>query len=434
LEELFEYKPARIEDLRQKRNYRFEKCIPVSSLKRALQLIKQSSQPLLYVGGGAIRAHSYRMLRQFIDRFQIPLTTTLMGKGAFDENHDLSLGMLGMHGTAYANFAVSECDLLIAIGTRFDDRVTGKLDEFASHSQVIHVDIDPAEISKNRIPQVPLVGDVKILLQELLKENVGALKIDTTQFSSWQQRIHRWKNVYPLHVPKNLESLSPQFVISTIGQRFSDQRVTTDVGQHQMWAAQFFNVLPDSWASSSGLGTMGFGLPAAIGASFSQAEKSSVICITGDSSFQMCLQELGTVQQYQLPVKIFIINNRWQGMVRQWQQSFYGKRYSHSSMEAGVPNFGMLAQSYGLPCFFADSLDSFEEVLQTIQDKYAQSAVLVNVMVQSEENCYPMVAPGKSNSQMIGITKVNPVKVLLEPTLPKIRPKRLKKSSHELTK
>jgi acetolactate synthase-1/2/3 large subunit len=427
LEEMIDYKPIQIKDLLKKRNYRFDKCIPVSILKKSLQLIKQSSQPLLYIGGGAIRSNCYKILRKFIDRLQIPVTTTLMGKGVFDESHNLSLGMLGMHGTAYANFAVSECDLLIAIGTRFDDRVTGKLDEFATHAQVIHIDIDPAEISKNRIPQVPIIGDVGIILKELLKENLTPYKIDTKQIISWRNRISRWKKIYPLNIPINQTSLSPQYVISLIGKTFPNSIVTTDVGQHQMWSAQFLNVLPYSWASSSGLGTMGFGLPAAIGAAFAKFENTPVVCISGDSSFQMCLQELGTIKQYNLPIKIFIINNQWQGMVRQWQQSFYGKRYSHSSMESGSPEFETLALSYGLMSFKVDSSKNLEYTLNKIKNDYMESSVLVNIMVQSEENCYPMVAPGKSNSQMIGITKVNPSKSIMEPSIPELQPKRIRK-------
>jgi len=371
---------------------------------RIINLLQQSTQPLLYIGGGAIISDASQVVQEFAIKFQIPITTTLMGKGVIDENHILSLGMLGMHGTAYANFAVSECDLLIALGSRFDDRVTGKLDEFACHAKVIHIDIDPAEVGKNRIPQVAIIGDVKQVLDQFMNyinEEIN-FHINSDQTRSWRERIEIWKQQYPLLIPKNVDILSPQEIISHISSLQSQAYFTTDVGQHQMWAAQFLNLLPRHWMSSSGLGTMGYGLPAAIGVQIAHPNKQ-VICISGDASFQMNLQELATISQYNLPIKILVINNRWQGMVRQWQQAFYGERYSHSNMEKGSPNLVDLAKSFGILGLELELRSDINSILETF---FAyEGPVLLNCKVKEEENCYPMVAPGKSNSQMIGILK-----------------------------
>nr|YP_010618963.1 Acetohydroxyacid synthetase large subunit [Deltalsia parasitica]WAX02976.1 Acetohydroxyacid synthetase large subunit [Deltalsia parasitica] len=371
---------------------------------KMFELIKESSQPLLYVGGGAISSNASKIVLEFANLFQIPITTTLMGKGIIDENHFLSLGMLGMHGTAYANFAVSECDLLIALGARFDDRVTGKLDEFACNAQVIHIDVDPAEVGKNRIPQVAIVGDIKDVITNFLSylNNCVQFVKNDEQTISWKQRISVWKKQYPLLIPKNVNFLSAQEILHTISILEPQAYFTTDVGQHQMWAAQFLNVLPRHWMSSSGLGTMGYGLPAAIGVQVAFPNQK-VICVSGDASFQMNLQELGTIAQYNLPIKILIINNKWQGMVRQWQQAFYGKRYSHSNMEKGSPNFIKLAQAFGLLGLEIESRKDLKSTLQLFCSY--NGPVILNCKVKEEENCYPMVAPGKSNSQMIGLVK-----------------------------
>jgi acetolactate synthase-1/2/3 large subunit len=311
----------------------------------ALRLLRQSERPLLYVGGGAITAGAHIEIRQLAEYFQIPVTTTLMGKGAFNEHHPLALGMLGMHGTAYANFAVSECDLLIAVGARFDDRVTGKLDEFASRAQVIHIDIDPAEVGKNRAPQVPIVGDVKQVLITMLARLEEENQLPPpNQTAAWRDRIDRWKRDYPLVVPTYPDVLSPQEVISELATQAPNAYYTTDVGQHQMWSAQFLKNGPRQWVSSAGLGTMGFGMPAAMGVQVALPNET-VICISGDASFQMNLQELGTLAQYGIPVKTVIVNNGWQGMVRQWQQAFHGERYSSSNMEVGMPDFVLLAEA-----------------------------------------------------------------------------------------
>ncbi|MEB3831105.1 biosynthetic-type acetolactate synthase large subunit [Phormidium sp. CCY1219] len=370
-------------------------------INQALELIRQAKRPLLYVGGGAIASGAHAEITELAEHFQIPVTTTLMGLGAFDEQHSLSVGMLGMHGTAYANFAVSECDLLIAVGARFDDRVTGKLDEFASRAKTIHIDIDPAEVGKNRAPNVPIVGDVRQVLVDMLRrlrETGDAAHPEQTQ--DWLERINRWRDEYPLTVPTPDEGISPQEAIVEVGRQAPDAYYTTDVGQHQMWAAQFLKNGPRRWISSAGLGTMGYGVPAAMGAKVALREEE-VICISGDASFQMNVQELGTLAQYGINVKTLIINNGWQGMVRQWQQTFYKERYMASNMEVGMPDIPLLCQAYGVKGLVVRHR---EELKDAIAEMLAHDGpVVLDVRVTKNENCYPMVAPGKSNSQMLGL-------------------------------
>ncbi|MBD2195233.1 biosynthetic-type acetolactate synthase large subunit [Calothrix anomala FACHB-343] len=381
-------------------------------INAAIQLIRESNRPLLYVGGGAIAAGAHEEIKELAELFSIPVTTTLMGIGAFDEHHPLALGMLGMHGTAYANFAVTDCDLLICVGARFDDRVTGKLDEFASKAKVIHIDIDPAEVGKNRIPDVPIVGDVRNVVVDLLRRcKQAGIKAKPNQNQEWLTLINRWRDEYPLIVPQHPDSISPQEVIVEIGRQAPNAFYTTDVGQHQMWAAQFLKNGPRRWISSAGLGTMGFGVPAAMGAKAAFPDEE-VICISGDASFQMCLQELGTLAQYGLNVKTVILNNGWQGMVRQWQQAFYGERYSCSNMEVGMPDIELLTKAYGIKGMV---ISKREELADAIAQMLAHNGpVVVDVRVTRDENCYPMVAPGKSNAQMIGLPKQAP-KTAVEP-------------------
>ncbi|MGF1539895.1 MAG: biosynthetic-type acetolactate synthase large subunit [Pleurocapsa sp.] len=374
-------------------------------INAALQLIASAEKPLMYVGGGAVAADAHPQIAELANRFQIPVTTTLMGLGAFDEHHSLSVGMLGMHGTAYANFAVSECDLLIAVGARFDDRVTGKLDEFASRAKVIHIDIDPAEVGKNRAPEVPIVGDVRKVLDQML-ERADEVKYlsDTTRTKPWLEKIKRWRADYPLVVPHPEGALSPQEVIVEIGNQAPQAYYTTDVGQHQMWAAQFLKNGPRRWISSAGLGTMGYGLPAAMGAKVALPDED-VICISGDASFQMNPQELGTLAQFGINVKTVIINNGWQGMVRQWQQTFYGERYSSSNMEVGMPDFQLLAQAYGIKGIVVKERAELKKAIAQMLSH--DGPVLMDARVTRDENCYPMIAPGKNNAQMLGLPKKN---------------------------
>ncbi len=378
-------------------------------INQALNFIRQARRPLLYVGGGAIAANAYSELRQLAEIFQIPVTTTLMGKGSFEESHPLAVGMLGMHGTAYANFAVSECDLLIAVGARFDDRVTGKLDEFASRAKVIHIDIDPAEVGKNRAPEVPIVGDVRQVLIDLLRryEEVD-IPAEPNQTREWLQRINRWREDYPLQVPQYPDRLSPQEVIVELARQAPNAYYTTDVGQHQMWSAQFLKNGPRRWISSAGLGTMGFGLPAAMGVKVALPDEQ-VICIAGDASIQMNIQELGTLAQFGINVKTVIINNAWQGMVRQWQEAFHGERYSSSNMEVGMPDFVKLAEAYGVKGMLIENRDELKDAIAEILAH--DGPVLADIRVNRNENCYPMVAPGKSNAQMIGLPERNKIEV-----------------------
>lgn len=380
---------------------------------QALKLIRQAERPLLYVGGGAIASGAHAEVAELAERYQIPVTTTLMGIGSFDEHHPLALGMLGMHGTAYANFAVTECDLLIAVGARFDDRVTGKLDEFASRAKVIHIDIDPAEVGKNRTPEVPIVGDVRQVLIDLLNRDTEDGPVaDLDQTQEWLQRVDRWKRDYPLMVSTYPDCLSPQEVIVEVGRQAPHAYYTTDVGQHQMWAAQFLKNGPRRWISSAGLGTMGYGMPAAMGAQVALPDEQ-VICISGDASFQMNCQELGTLAQYGINVKTVIINNGWQGMVRQWQQAFYEERYSSSNMQPGMPDFVKLAEAFGVKGMIVQNQD---ELADAVAEMLAHDGpVLLDVRVKRDENCYPMVAPGKSNAQMVGLPKPPEAEASAEP-------------------
>ncbi len=372
-----------------------------SDINKAIELIQESSRPLLYVGGGAISSGAHEEVETLANNYQIPVTTTLMGKGVFDERDDLSVGMLGMHGTAYANFAVTECDLLIAVGARFDDRVTGKLDTFAPSAKVIHIDIDPAEVNKNRRVDVAIVSDVAKALSKINEKSF--INKTSCNTKNWLEKINVWKNKHPLFVPPEEGEIYPQEVLLKVRDFSPEAFITTDVGQHQMWAAQYLRNAPRRWISSAGLGTMGFGLPAAMGVK-AALPNEEVICIAGDASVLMNIQELGTLSQYGLNIKLVIINNRWQGMVRQWQESFYDERYSSSDMSCGEPDFVKLAESFGVKGFLISErkqlLNEFKSALDF------DGPALINVRVRRGENCYPMVPPGKSNAQMVGYVNI----------------------------
>ncbi|WP_396099549.1 biosynthetic-type acetolactate synthase large subunit [Cyanobium sp. WAJ14-Wanaka] len=369
-----------------------------AAIEAALGLIRQARRPLLYVGGGAISSGAHDLVAQMADRFRLPVTTTLMGKGAFDETHPLAVGMLGMHGTAYANFAVTECDLLIAVGARFDDRVTGRLDGFAPRAQVIHIDIDAAEMGKTRPADVPVVADVKAALQALLAASTQEGSEGRTE--AWLDRIETWKTNYPLVVPAPEGDIAPQEVVVALQELAPKAYYTTDVGQHQMWAAQFLHNGPRHWISSAGLGTMGFGMPAALGVQTAFPDEQ-VICVAGDASILMNIQELGTLSQYNLAVKVVIINNGWQGMVRQWQESFYEERYSASEMTGGMPDFPAVAEAFGVRGFSITERANLYQQLKEALDH--PGPAFINVKVRRNENCYPMVPPGASNAQMVGL-------------------------------
>jgi acetolactate synthase-1/2/3 large subunit len=359
-------------------------------IQLAAEAINKAEKPVLYVGGGVIISEASELLRALAEKTNIPVTTTLMGMGAFDEKHPLSLKMLGMHGTPYANFAVQESDLLIAVGARFDDRVTGKLATFAPHARIIHIDIDPASISKNVRVDIPVVGDAKQILTELI--NI----VEPKDRTEWLTKIKNWKEKYPLSYDKNSSTIKPQYVIEMLGKLAGDAIITTGVGQHQMWAAQFFNYKqPRQLITSGGLGTMGFGLPAAIGAQVGQPNKT-VIDIDGDGSFSMTLTELATIAQYKLPIKIALIRNAFLGMVRQWQELFYGRRYAQTEMF--LPDFIKIAEGFGIKAISANKTSDVENVIK--EALAYPGAVLMDFEVEKEENVWPMVAPSKGLHEM----------------------------------
>ena len=319
----------------------------IRQIRAAAKAINEAERPVLYIGGGVISSGAAAQILQLAEARRLPVATTFMGLGAFPETHELSMGMLGMHGTVTANYAVHECDLLIAIGARFDDRVTGKLKAFAPHAKIIHADVDPAEIGKNVAPLVPIVGDARSVATGLVKE-LEATEWSPERSAAWLARIAERKEEYPLHYEDPADgSLAPQYVIEEIDRVTDhDAVVCTDVGQHQMWATQYYTfTFPRQWISSGGLGTMGFGLPAAIGAKIGRPE-ATVINICGDGGFQMTMQELATAVNYNVPVVSCILNNGYLGMVRQWQDLFWGKRYSHTCIDV-QPDFSKLAEAFG---------------------------------------------------------------------------------------
>jgi acetolactate synthase-1/2/3 large subunit len=368
-------------------------------IERAMELIVKSRRPVLYVGGGIISSNASKELTLFADRLGIPVTMTLMGLGGFPGNHRLSLGMLGMHGTYRANMAVMDSDLLIAVGSRFDDRVTGKIEAFAPHAKIIHIDIDPTSISKNVRVDLPIVGDCKRVLTKMLalleKEEIDPFK---EGLEKWHLQIEKWKSVHKMEYSLG-EKIKPQYVVEKIWELTQgDAIITTEVGQNQMWAAQYYTfVKPRTLLTSGGLGTMGYGFPAAIGAQVA-FPNSLVIDIAGDGSFQMNSQELATIVQYQLPVKVAILNNGYLGMVRQWQEFFYGKRYASSCMEGISPDFIKLAEAYGAIGLRATK---HEEVIPTLKKAFSQpKPVIIDFVIDPEENVYPMVPAGEPLSQM----------------------------------
>jgi acetolactate synthase I/II/III large subunit len=385
----FEY-PETVEIRGYKPNY---KGHPVQ-IKKACEMIAQAKKPVIYAGGGIILSGASDELRALVKKTGIPCTTTLLGLGAFPENDPLSLGMLGMHGTFYANHAVNESDVLIAIGARFDDRVTGKISEFIPEAKVIHIDIDPASVSKSVDVDIPIVGDCKQVLADMLKE------ITAPDIKEWVDHIMLMKKEHPLTYDAGSSVLKPQFVIEEISRLTHGKAVIcTEVGQHQMWAAQFYKYsYPRHFISSGGLGTMGYGLPAAIGAQFAKPDHI-VIDIAGDGSIQMNIQELIVAVQHRLPVIIAILNNGYLGMVRQWQQLFWQKRYSHTCIKA-APDFVKLAEAYGMQGFSVTTKEELENAMKSaIANR--EGPTILDIKVEPEENVYPMVPAGKSVKEII---------------------------------
>ena len=357
----------------------------------AAELINKSEKPVLYVGGGAIIAGASDALRKVAEKGNIPCTTTLLGLGAFDEHSDLSMYMLGMHGSAFANYAVQECDCLIAVGARFDDRVTGNLATFAPHAKIIHIDIDPSSISKNVDVDVPVVGDARISLEAMIEF------IEHRDRKDWHSQIAAWKKRYPFSYRDDSKHSKPQYVIEEINkQTGGDAIITTGVGQHQMWAAQFYRWRrPRQMITSGGLGTMGYGLPSCMGAQLGAPGKV-VIDIDGDASFLMTCYEMATIAEYDIPVKICILNNDFQGMVKQWQDLFYQRRYSQTAMKN--PNFSKMADAYGIRGIRCENKCDVEKTVKEMLSH--KGPVLVDFFVEPNEHVYPMVPSGKGLHEM----------------------------------
>jgi acetolactate synthase-1/2/3 large subunit len=363
-----------------------------AQIKKAAKLINEAKAPVIIAGRGIIISGGYDELKKLAETAQIPVITTLLGISCFPESHALSYGMLGMHGMAYANLAIDAADLIIAIGMRFDDRATAKVSAFAPHAHIIHIDIDPAEIGKNVRVDVPIVGDVKAVLGKLNK------LVASTQHIDWIKKLDDWRKEHPSLNIRDSDGLLPQYVVQQIYKATNGEAIiVTGVGQHQMWAAQhYWYDKPNTFISSGGLGTMGFGLPAAIGAKVGCPDET-VWCIDGDGSFQMTIQELATIVQEKVAVKIAVIHNKYLGMVRQWQEMFYGKRYVATPLSG--PDFVKIAEAYGFPGL---RVERREEVVPAIQKAMAEPGpFLIDFMIEPEENVYPMVPPGAALAEVL---------------------------------
>ncbi|HII79251.1 MAG TPA: acetolactate synthase large subunit [Methanosarcina sp.] len=363
-------------------------------IKRAAEEIANSCRPIIYAGGGVISSNASAELVELAEAIMAPVTTTLMGISSIPTEHPLYVGMLGMHGSKYANYAIQESDLIIAVGARFDDRVTGKIESFAPNARIIHIDVDPAEISKNVMVHVPIVGDAKQVLRSLIKY------VRRCKSNEWIEKVNQWKKEYPLTYRQSRDTIMPQFVIEQISEVCKDAIIVTEVGQHQMWAAQFFKYSePRTFLTSGGLGTMGYGFPAAMGAKVGRPDKT-VINIAGDGSFQMNSQELATVVQNDIPVVNVILNNGYLGMVRQWQELFYDRRYSYTFIKGSV-DFVKLAEAYGALGLRAEKPS---EVRPAIEEAVRSGRpAVVEVIVECEANVYPMVPAGAAINEIIDL-------------------------------
>ena len=385
------------------KSYRPKLKANIEKIDEALKLIVKAQKPIFYTGGGVINSGNaaVQLLREFVRLTGFPITSTLQGLGAYPGDDSQFIGMLGMHGTYEANMAMHDCDLLINIGARFDDRITGKVDEFSPNSKKIHVDIDPSSINKTIDVDVPLVGDVAHVLEDaikLWKSNV--YKTDKAAVKNWWNIIDKWKSIDSLGFKNDKKTIKPQFAIQRLYEltKDKDSYITTEVGQHQMWAAQYYKFnKPNRWITSGGLGTMGFGLPAAIGAQVAHPDKL-VIDIAGEASILMCIQEMSTAIQHQLPVKIFIINNQYMGMVRQWQELLHDKRYSHSYTDA-LPDFVKLAEAYGAKGIRVETPGELDKGIKEMIDY--NGPVIFDCVVDQNENVYPMIPSGKAHNEML---------------------------------
>jgi acetolactate synthase-1/2/3 large subunit len=376
----------------------------LSQVDRACRLILEARKPVLYVGGGTVLSDANRELTELATKLDIPVTTTLMALGAFPGNHELCMGMLGMHGTYTANMAVAECDLLISVGARFDDRVTGQIETFAPHAKVIHMDIDPTSISKNVKVDVGLISDCRKALTAMNtwfnnEQNIS-LDQEKGKHREWFNQIKHWSEMHPLSYSDDGDDvIKPQYVVEMLDKHTGGEAIiSTEVGQHQMWAAQFYSFSePRRFLTSGGLGTMGYGFPAAMGAKMAMPDKV-VIDIAGDASIQMCIQELATVKQYDCPVKIAILNNQFLGMVRQWQELFYDRRYASTTLDV-APDFVALAEAYGAVGLRATKMSEVEDVIK--EALAIDNTVLMDFKISREEGVYPMVPAGKANTDML---------------------------------
>jgi len=372
----------------------------IKQVRIAAKALANARRPIIYSGGGVVNANASEELRELCAADRFPVTCTVMGLGAFPAPHEQWVGMLGMHGTRAANYAMDESDLIVAVGARFDDRITGKLSEFAPRAKFIHIDIDPAEISKNVPAHIPIVGDAKDVLPKLTDE-YRALQADPERLEEWWRQIHEWQEQYPLRYEDSEDSeIKPQRMIEAMYKATEGEAViTSDVGQHQMWCAQYYDFpRPRQWINSGGLGTMGFGLPAAIGAKVARPD-DTVVCLAGDGSLVMVCQELATAAIHDIPVKIFLMNNGYMGMVRQWQELFWDGRYSAVEM-GDSPDWVKLAEAFGWTGVRCTDKGEVEDAMKSALE--TEGPVLVDVHVTKEENCYPMIPAGAAARDMVG--------------------------------
>lgn len=371
------------------------------AIRKVVDLIESAKRPIIYSGGGVINSGTEAsiLLRELVRETGFPITSTLMGLGAYPASDDQWLGMLGMHGTVEANYSMHDSDVMLCIGARFDDRITGRLDAFSPKSKKVHVDIDPSSINKNIRIDVPVIGDVKVVLKDILEE-WRARGSKKQNIEKWWTQIKEWRAIDCLKYKPSKETIKPQYALERLEAltKKYDRYITTEVGQHQMWAAQFLGFdEPNRWMTSGGLGTMGYGTPAAIGVQVAHPD-ALVINVAGEASFMMTMQEMSTAVQFKLPVKIFIMNNERLGMVRQWQQLLHGERYSHSYSEA-LPNFVKLAEAFGCKGIKCDNPDTLDEAIKEMLDH--DGPVIFDCLVEKNENCYPMIPSGKAHNEML---------------------------------